>query len=150
MGASSTSLRTCGRTCRPRPHTLAILRADFHITTGAVTCNRSARNVAPEDLKVRALSDHRAEGEDHVRRSLREAAHVPRVPRVAVCDEVANEIALGCEPALLVHADPVQHLDLEVRLRQAHRRGMLGDLLDQPDIVRAESEPHLAALPRPL
>src|SRR5687767_389010 len=58
-----------------------------------------------------ALADDLPQREDDVRRSLREASHVPWIPGFAIRDEVTNEVALAGEAALLVHADSVQHLD---------------------------------------
>jgi hypothetical protein len=83
----------------------------------------------------------RADRERHVRRPLREAAHVPRVPVLAVRDERLHEVAGLGEPELLAGPDAVQHLDLEGVLRDA-RRGHLGrDLLDERDIMRPEAQP---------
>ena len=66
-----------------------------------------------------------------VRRPLGEAAHVPRVPRLAVSDERPHGVPLGRQPELLSGADPVEHLHLARGDRQAGGTGVVGDPLDQ-------------------
>ena len=90
---------------------------------------------------LRALGQHLAQREPDVRRALREAPHVPRVPMLAVGDERLDAIARARQPVLLVGPDPVQHLDLEGVALDAGRADLLGDLLDQGDVVGAEAEP---------
>src|SRR4029079_5920116 len=87
------------------------------------------------------LRQHLAKREPHVGRPLGESTHVPRIPVLAVRDECLDAIAGSCQAVLLGGADAVEHLDLEAVTTDAGRADLLGDLLDEPDVVRAEAEP---------
>ena len=67
---------------------------------------------------------------------------------VPVRDQRLDAVAGLGESILLPRADPVQHLDLEPIPRDTGRRDLLGDLLDQRHVVRAETEPDRR--PRPV
>src|SRR6476659_1462769 len=90
------------------------------------------------DLRLR---QHLAKGEPHVGRPLGESTHVPRIPVLTVGDERLDAIARSCQAELLVGPDAVQHLDLEAVAADPGGADLLGDLLDQPHVMRAEAEP---------
>src|SRR5947209_19711309 len=91
-----------------------------------------------------ASADHLAQGEDDVRGPLREPSHVPRIPRLAIRDEIADEIALAGQAALLVHPDAVQHLHFEAGPRETQGGGVLRGLFDEPDVMRPQPDPDMS------
>src|SRR5213594_1447889 len=86
------------------------------------------------------LRQQRTDGERDVRRTLGQPAHVPRIPGIAVGDQRLDPVAGPGESILLSRTDPVQHLNLEPVSWDACRGDLIGDLLDQCDVVAAQPE----------
>src|SRR5919108_2805365 len=72
--------------------------------------------------------------------ALRQPAQVPRVPRVAVSDQVAHGKAFSCQPALLVDPDPVKHRHLDPGLLNPHGMGEPPRLREQVRVVGGHDE----------
>src|SRR3954447_15634885 len=150
--ASTPPVTHCQRPGSSRPGARRIRRIDAGRPSSAAlkiqTATMSGRNGLTTGLRRERSGQQLAEGEDDVRGPLGEAAHVPRVPRLAVRDQRPNAVARGGETTLLARPDPVEHLDLERIAGDARDCRVTGDLLHERGVVGTETEPQAAIATR--
>src|SRR5437868_14723392 len=95
-------------------------------------------------MRLAPSAEDLAQRERHVGGPLGEATQVPRVPGLAVRDEGAHLVPLLGQSHLVAAADAVQHLDLEARLGVAGGARVLGDTLDEVEVVGAQAKSQVA------
>src|SRR5436190_4812969 len=150
--ASTPPVTHCQRPGRSRPGARRIRRIDAGRPSSAAlkiqTATMSGRNGLTTGPRRERSGQQLADSEDDVRGPLREAAHVPRVPRFAVRDEAPNPVAGRSQTTLLARADSVEHLDLERIAGDAGGCRVTRDLLHERGVVGTETEPQPAIATR--
>src|SRR5437763_1487012 len=116
---------------------LAAWAAKTSVNPGSMPMPSSARR-PPERQATPPAAEELTEREGHVCRALRQAAQVPRVPRLAVGDQVAHPVPVLHQADLIAGANAIQHLDLEAGLGMPRAGAVRSDPVDQLQVVRAQ------------